>query len=163
MAAPRLSTVQRSVAELITASAAKSGSMLAGIPVAREEFGYMDPTGTETNSDAVINAALGEDGPGLAIFVSQPMGTLEASTVNGRSEIKASCVAFLLVNPEQNERGTSGLNRNPLLVVEELWASVPGKSIGPSSFQIGASALGISEDGAAIRTYPVEFICTLIV
>lgn len=162
MSAPTLSTVQTILADLLIADQARTGSLLAGIPLAREQFGHMDPTDDASNPDGIATAALSEDGPGVVIYLPYPILTLGSSFEGGRATVKCIVSLFLLVNPEQNERGAGGINRDPLTIVQAIWASVLGKSRGPL-FQLGPSPMGIPSDESAVRSYPIDFECTLMV
>lgn len=162
MAAARLSTIQGILVALIVAEQARAGSLLAGIPLAREQFGFMDPASSE-NTDAIMVRATSDGGSGMVIYFPYPILTLGASTLNGRATVRCLVPVFLLVNPEQNERGTGGLNRDPLEVVQSIWSAVIAKARGPDSFELGSSPMGIPSDESSIRSYPIDFECMLII
>ena len=162
MAAPKLSTVQGLVIELIVAAAAKTGSILAGIPIARDGFGYMDPD-AENAPDKIIVKATTEGGPGLAIYVSYPVLTRRDSTVNGTSVIKAIIPVILGENPRVNQVDAGGLNRDPLQVVEAIWAAVKGRSNGPQSFDVEQTPMGTVVDGQGDRIYQLYLECPILV
>ena len=163
MAAPRLSTAQGILVALILAAQAKTGSPLAGIPIAREQFGYMDPTSEANDPDKIVTAALADGGGGIAIYVPYPITARQEWVLNGATTIKCLIPVFLMVNPEQNERGDGGLKRDPLVIVEEIWSALKGKTNGPASFALGASPMGLPSDESGIRSYPIDIECTLMV
>lgn len=140
----RLSTIQDTLVGYLTAEAAKVGSLLNGITIIREQHGHADPS-------AAFESAMTSNG--LAIMSWSPYAVKLDEISHTGATLIASLPVFLVVNPVLN---AAALNRNPLQIVEAIWAAAIRQHKGPQ-IRLGGTPLELIDEDSGIRSYPIDF------
>lgn len=144
MSAPKLSTVQDSLCAYIQAEIAKQAGILSGIAFCREKFGTGDAA-------EIFDTALSSEGSGMCIFVTFPLTARLDQNPGKWTSIMCLLSVIVADNPTVNT------TKNPLEVVEAIWAAVAKQSSKGPQFQLGSSPMDMITDEGELRTYVINF------
>lgn len=150
MSALTLSTAQAALVSLLTAAIANTTAYpaLANVPLAVEKF--------DTDSEPTVDAALAKEG--VCILSIFPWSSRIEDAGNGVQRLLISLVVFVLENKTQNLDTTNGgLNRNPLLIIEDMWTAVTKAPMkGPQRFKLSDPLEPVNE-GSGMRIWATNF------
>lgn len=154
MSAPTLSTAQGILYAQLAAEAAKATSMLYGIPIVRQGYGF-------PNFLSEVEAAVNEGAKGMCIILVEPFAERQEAVANQVARVLLALRVFLAVNPVTNESGT-GANKDPLQVLEAIWnAATNAPSKGPQ-IRLAASPLPEIEETSGLLMYQSDFEVPII-